>query len=97
MIKKNSKWRSALQGRSGKMSSMRMAFLLWMIALSVSWMVISLYHFQLTEIPSTVVQLTLALGATKVTHRVAEGNWEEIIKKIIEWLKNRTQKKSIKK
>lgn len=68
---------------------MEVGFLLWMIVLCTSYATMSICNKNLPEIPSSVVHLTLALGATKVTHRIAEGNWEKTIEKIIDTFKKK--------
>lgn len=86
------KWHSIFRNSSGKVSAMEIGFLLWMISLCISWVAMNLASHSLAEIPSSAVHLTLALGATKVTHRLAENNWEKIIAQIIHFFKNRKSK-----
>lgn len=83
------KWHSMFRNSAGKVSAMEIGFLLWMISLCVSWVTMNLATHSLADIPSSIVHLTLALGATKVTHRLAENNWEKIITQIIHYFKNR--------
>lgn len=68
---------------------MEVAFLLWMTVLCVSYGSMALYTKSLPDIPVSVVHLTLALGATKVTHKIAEGNWEKTIEKILDTFKKK--------
>ena len=83
-------------GVDGKLAVVTLGFLIWMLAVTFCWAGQSIYEHKLVELPATVVHLTLALGATKVTHRIAEGNWEKIIGKVIEYFKKKksTSKKS---
>lgn len=85
-------WQSLFKNSAGKVSAMEIGFLLWLISLCICWVAMNLKTHSLSEIPATVVHLTLALGATKVTHRLAENNWEKIIVQIIHFLKNRKKK-----
>lgn len=73
------KWNSAFCGKEGKVSAVRVAFLLWMFMFSLCWGVMCISQNKLADIPPTVVHITLALGATKVSHRVAEGEWDKVI------------------
>lgn len=68
---------------------MEVGFLLWMIVLCGSYATMAVFTKTLPEIPTSVVHLTLALGATKVTHRIAEGNWEKTIEKILDSFKKK--------
>lgn len=68
---------------------MEIGFLLWMFVLCTSYATMAVHTKNLPEIPASVVHLTLALGATKVTHRIAEGNWEKTIEKIIDTIKKK--------
>jgi hypothetical protein len=83
------RWGSICRGPDDKVSAVRVAFLIWMISLSVSWCAMCIHDGKLADIPPTVVHLTLALGATKVTHRIAEGNWEKVIAKALDLFKQR--------
>lgn len=87
------KWHSVFKSSCGKVSGMEIGFLLWLICVCISWTTMCLTTHSLAEIPETVVNLTLALGATKVTHRLAENNWESIITKIITFFKEKFVKK----
>jgi len=87
------KWHSVFRSSCGKVSGMEIGFLLWLICVCISWTTMCLTTHTLAEVPSTVVHLTLALGATKVTHRLAENNWEKTIGKILSYLKSKFKKK----
>ena len=54
---------------------------------------ISIKDGKLADLPATVVHITLTLGATKVTHRVVEGNADKLIAAITDILKSRLMKR----
>jgi hypothetical protein len=94
---KKSLWASLFTGVDGKLAVVTIGFLLWMTAVTLCWAGQSLYDHKLAELPTTVVHLTLALGATKVTHRIAEGNWEKVIENIISIFKKKKPSTKLKK
>ena len=51
--------------------------------------IISIYDGKLADIPSSVVQITLAMGVTKITHRIAESNTDKIIDVVTSILKQK--------
>jgi len=67
-----------------------------MVTLCLVWGIISFNSNKLYDLPASVVHITLALGATKVTHRIAEGNMDKIIEAITDIIKSRFVKKSSK-
>jgi len=83
------KWHSIFRNSQNKVSAMEVGFLLWMLVISISYSSMALTTKSLPDIPMSVVHLTLALGATKVTHRIAEGNWEKTIEKIVDSFKKK--------
>jgi hypothetical protein len=85
---------SMFREANNQFSVVQVAFLLWIITVALCWSGISIYDKKLDDLPPTIVHLTIALGATKVTHRIAEGNWEEIIKKVISAIKRYEKKKA---
>lgn len=87
------RWHSVFRSSCGKVSGMEIGFLLWLLCVCIAWTTMCLTTHTLAEIPSTVVNLTLALGATKVTHRLAENDWESITTKIIAFVKEKFQRK----
>ena len=91
------KWTSIIRSSyNDKISSVRVAFLLWMVTLCLVWGVLSFNGNKMYDLQTSVIHITLALGATKVTHRVAEGNFDKIVDAITEILKSRFIKKSSK-
>ena len=91
-------WTSIIRSsQNDKISSVRVAFLLWMVTLCLVWGILSFKDSKMYDLPSTVVHITLALGATKVTHRLAEGNTDKIISAITDIIKSRLIRKSVKK
>lgn len=68
---------------------METGFILWMVVVSLSYLGMVFHSKTMPEMPSSVVHFTLALGATKVTHQVAEGNWDKIIAKIVDFFKRK--------
>lgn len=92
VVQKRPFWKSLFTGADGKMAVVGVAFLIWTTAVTVGWIVTSLKNGKLDDLPPTVVHLTLALGATKVTHRLAEGNWEKVISQIIDLFNKRKRK-----
>jgi hypothetical protein len=72
-----------------QLSVMRVAFLLWIFTVCLCWAGMSIYDKKLDELPATIVHITITLSAAKVSHRVAEGNWESVIKKVIDAFKKR--------
>lgn len=85
----NFKWHSIFRNSQNKVSAMEVGFLLWMLVVCTSYATMAITSRTLPEIPASVVHLTLALGATKVTHRIAEGNWEKTIEKVIDAVKKK--------
>lgn len=77
------KWYHYFITEDKKVAVVSLGFLVWIIAVSLGWVVASVAGVwkdgKLAELPATVVHLTLALGATKVTHRIAEANWEKVL------------------
>ena len=77
------KWYHHFITQEGKVAVVSLGFLIWIVAVSLGWVVASIVEVwkdgKLAELPATVVHLTLALGATKVTHRIAEANWEKVL------------------
>jgi hypothetical protein len=67
-----------------------------MLTLCLVWGILSFKDNKIYDLPTSVIHITLALGATKVTHRVAEGNMDKIVDAITEILKSRFIKKSSK-
>ena len=82
-------FRMLFTGADGKLAVVTLGFLIWMLSVTFCWVGQSVYEHKLVELPSTLVHLTLALGATKVTHRIAEGNWEKIIGNVISIFKKK--------
>jgi len=66
---------------------MRLVLLMWITTVCLMWAGMSIYDKKLNDLPPTIVHITITLSAAKVTHRVAEGNWENIIKKIVDAFK----------
>ena len=88
------RWSSIIRSsQNDKISSVRVAFLVWMLTMSVIWGAISIKDGKLADLPATVVHITLTLGATKVTHRVVEGNADKLIAAITDILKSRLMKR----
>lgn len=84
-------WRPMIVGKDNKLAVVTISFILWMTAVTGCWVHQSFHDGKLAELPSTVVHLTLALGATKVTHRIAEGNWEKVIMSIVDYFKKKKE------
>ena len=82
-------WTSIFREANDKISVMRVVLLLWMLTVCLMWGGMSIYDKKLDELPSTIVHITITLSAAKVTHRIAEGNWEDVIKKLIDAIKKR--------
>ena len=72
---------------------MRVVLLMWVTIVCLMWAGISIHDKKLNDLPPTIVHITITLSAAKVTHRVAEGNWENVIKKLIDAFKKREAKK----
>jgi len=84
------KWTSILRSsEGGKISAVRVAFLLWMVTMCLVWGILSFKSDKMMDIPQTVVSITMAMGATKVTHRIAESNMDKIIDALTEIVKRR--------
>jgi len=91
------KWTSIIRSsQNDKISSIRVTFLLWMVTLCLVWGILSFKDGKIYDLPTSIVHITLAMGATKVTHRVAEGNLDKIIDALTEILKCKFLKKSVK-
>lgn len=77
------KWYHHFITQEGKVAVVSLGFLIWIVAVSLGWVVASITGVykdgKLSELPETVVSLTLTLAATKVTHRIAEANWEKVL------------------
>lgn len=67
-----------------KVAVVTIGFLLWMIALTTCWTYLTIRHEKLEDLPRAVVHLTIALGATKVTHKLAEQDWSKVAEKLID-------------
>ena len=83
------KWHSVFRNSDNKVSGMEIAFLSWMMVVCVSYLGMVIYNRNMPEMPSSVVHFTLALGATKVTHKVAEGKWDKIFEKVVDFFKKK--------
>lgn len=92
-MRRERKWWSVFVGADGKLAVVTIGFLIWMLAVTGCWTYLTIAGAKLIELPATVVHLTLALGATKVTHKLAENDWGKIVAKIVEFFKNRSRKK----
>lgn len=63
---------SLLEDNSGGVSSMRLAMLLWLLAIGVTWTVLAFRTSQLPDIPPGVLALTGMLVGGKVVQRFGE-------------------------
>lgn len=94
MVRK--KWYHYFITQEGKIAVVSLGFLFWIIAVSIAWLFASIIDVykdgKLSELPETVVKLTLALGATKIGHRVAEANWEKVLTSLFSLFKKEAPK-----
>lgn len=89
--RQNPHWKFLFVGKDNKLAVVTLSFIIWMLAVTGCWVHQSLHDGKLADLPPTIVHLTLALGATKVTHRVAEGNWEKILTSLIDCFKKKKE------
>lgn len=90
------KWYHYFITQEGKVAVVSLGFLFWITAVSLGWTIASIKGVftdgKLVELPATVISLTVTLGATKVTHRIAESNWEKVLGQFFSLFKKEASK-----
>jgi hypothetical protein len=83
------KWHSIFRNTQNKVSAMEVGFLMWLTVVTLCWGFLTIKDGKMADIPRTVVHVTLALGGTKVAHKLAENNWEKVAGSIVSIFKKK--------
>jgi hypothetical protein len=85
------KWHSIFRNSQNKFCAVEVGFFLWMLFLIFSLSFLTIYLMKIPDVPSSIVHITIALSGVKITHKLAEGKWAEIIKKFLDFFKKKSK------